>query len=126
MFGHLAIAYCYVCPSTSINSITSTLQLLLNEHPNTAFVIAGDFNVDMNTTNNRSTSLYNFFNDNNMIFAIPNGTHTTHSNTCLDTIYTSLPIVYQLHFIPHYICVFSFSKKNCLTYKVYELYYSEL
>ncbi|KAG2215280.1 hypothetical protein INT45_012702 [Circinella minor] len=89
--GPLIISTVYALPRTPIQDLISALQQLIDTYPNSGFIFAGDFNVNFNIEESRTTQLLAFFSENNLSSASPTVTSTTPANTKIDDIFTNFP-----------------------------------
>ena len=109
MLPHVTILGFYRSPTISVNQLCRTVQQLLQQYSSEYCIFIGDFNCDWLNASNR-TSLYNLFIRDYSYRQLVTQ-YTTNYRTCLDHIYTNLPMsqvaphVLETYFTDHKQCV---------------------
>jgi hypothetical protein len=86
----------YASPNTSVNNIIESLEAIPSWSGRKIF--AGDFNINTMTRSRSRQELLNFFAHHNCTSALPPNLTTTTSNTQIDNIFTSFPIISVGHY----------------------------
>ena len=110
MLPHVTIIGLYRSPTISVDQFCRTLQQLLHQYSSEYCIFIGDFNCDWLNASNKTSSLYNLFIRDHSYRQLVTQ-YTTNYRTCLDHIYTNLPMS---QVAPHVLETYFTATKQCV------------
>ncbi|KAI9489268.1 hypothetical protein BDB00DRAFT_876544 [Zychaea mexicana] len=122
VLGPLMVSSIYASPQAPIDTLIAALDEILVNHQNTAHILAGDFNINLNSPEDARTSrLLQFLATHRLLPALAPEISTTRSGISIDTYFTNFPATtftantYTTTFYTDYEITFSVSLTVCLS-----------